>query len=255
MMDELKFRQKVYANPELIDPELLAMAAENPALQAIVDEARGIDARLAGDLAAIPVPANLAARLKEIPDQGGNPALESAANDGFFQYYALAACLVMAIGISLATNLRPEPSADNLQFGSVVLNHLYIETNEIAGIADGTTTEVIPQASANLVMANADSQLAQSQDLNRHPIYYAQPCPISPNEFDSAHLMVRGSKGTVNVIVTNNSPVETEFGIADERFQGLVIPAGSGNIVVIGEKDENLAELKGLLAATVGWSI
>ncbi|MEQ8952637.1 MAG: DUF3379 family protein, partial [Gammaproteobacteria bacterium] len=149
-MDKLKFRQKVYANPELIAPELIDMAAGDPGLQAIVDEARQFNARLGQDLNAVAVPDLLDTRLKNIPLQSGTAA---ATNDGAFQYFALAACLVMAIGIAMATNLRPTPSAGNLQFGEVVLNHLYIEVREMGEIAAGTMTTPVPSPSTRLVMA------------------------------------------------------------------------------------------------------
>ena len=252
IMDERLFREKVYANPDVTDPELLAVARENPALQAILDDALSLHSMIGDCLAGPAVPGSLLQRLQSIPDQDspGRPA-----NDGFFPYYALAACLVMAVGISLATNLRPQPSAADMEFGQLMLSHLYIETSQMGAIAGGVTTAAISQPSTNLVMANADSTLQDSSALQLHPILFAEPCPIQPNSFDSAHLMMRGSKGAINIIVTNSSPVETEFGIADERFQGVVIPSSQGNIVVIGEKDENLGEFKGIFTASVDWQI
>lgn len=60
--------------------------------------------------------------------------------------------------------------------------------------------------------------------------------------------MLQGEQGPVSVIVINNSPVQVEYQIRDERFQGLVVPASEGNMILVGEQGENLEQLKQMVA-------
>jgi len=67
--------------------------------------------------------------------------------------------------------------------------------------------------------------------------------------------MLQGSTGAINVIVINNSPVTNEFSIKDDRFSGIVIPMGDGNLILIGEKNENLDQYKSMFSQNIEWVI
>jgi hypothetical protein len=75
--------------------------------------------------------------------------------------------------------------------------------------------------------------------------------------FQSAHLIFEGTQGAVNVIVIviNNRPVSIEYSFHDERFNGIVVPMGEGNMVLVGENNEDLEQYKTLFADNIDWVI
>jgi len=59
----------------------------------------------------------------------------------------------------------------------------------------------------------------------------------------------------VSVIVINNSPVSVEYSFHDDRFNGIVVPMGEGNMVLVGERNEDLEQYKTLFADSIDWVI
>ena len=82
----------------------------------------------------------------------------------------------------------------------------------------------------------------------------AKPCEILP-AYESAHLVLQGSQGAISVIVINNSPVDVEFSIRDDRFEGIVLPMEQGNMILVGEKNEDLSQYASLFSENVEWAI
>jgi hypothetical protein len=73
--------------------------------------------------------------------------------------------------------------------------------------------------------------------------------------YQSAHLIFEGIQGAVSVIVINNSPVSVEYSFHDDRFNGIVVPMGEGNMVLVGERNEDLEQYKTLFADNIDWVI
>ena len=67
--------------------------------------------------------------------------------------------------------------------------------------------------------------------------------------------LLKGEQGPVSVIVINNSPVQVEHLIRDQRFNGLVVPANEGNMILAGEQGEILEQLKQMVADSMEWVI
>ena len=57
------------------------------------------------------------------------------------------------------------------------------------------------------------------------------------------------------MFVIQNSPVNNEFQIRDERFDGLVVPMEQGNLVLVGEDGEDLEQAKNLFTDNLEWVI
>ena len=55
--------------------------------------------------------------------------------------------------------------------------------------------------------------------------------------------------------VINNSPVSGEYSFHDDRFNGIVVPMGEGNMVLVGERNEDLEQYKTLFADNIDWVI
>lgn len=249
-MNEIEFRQRVYANPKELDQETLDAASDNPAYKKILEQTRELELGLESILNNAAVPAGLKEKLIAIPasaDNSGKVSNINSAKQSFFQYYALAASLVLAVGVTFSLNVNSQLSSSDLAFGDDVLAHLYDDAEEIDDINSGLIDGIVAMSAVHESMANTGTQFVSNESLQSLTIRSAKPCVILP-AFDSAHLLVDGIQGAVSIIVINNSPVSAEYSIRDDRFSGIVIPMGDGNIILVGEKNENLAPYKALFS-------
>ena len=137
---------------------------------------------------------------------------------------------------------------------SDLLAHLYGEIEEINDIKNGQVYVALNMDDVNDSMANAGTRLLSAKDSQPFDVRSAKPCEIIP-AFQSAHLLIEGSQGAVSVIVVNNSPVENDFVIRDDRFNGIVIPMGEGNLILVGEQKEDLNQYKSMFAENIEWLI
>ena len=254
-MDELEFRRRLYADPADPDRELLDAAAANPALQAILEDTQTLERDLRGTLTAVAAPTALEQRLRHLPDhdiaEGGGGVRRSTRA---LQYYAMAACLVLAVGLLFGLNRGSAPVASELVMGQNVIRHLYHEEAELDAIAAGNLDTTFTLPTVNSVMANAGTALDGASFLENMPVRYANPCLVLPGH-QSAHLILQTADGPLNVIVIDNTPVQQEFTIRDERFRGTVIPMERGNLILIGEADGNVEDYRELFTSNVEWVI
>ena len=214
-MDELEFQKRVYANPEEVDQEVLDAARDNPAYQKILDQARELNAAVTSLVNNISVPSGLADKLGAIPadDEAATKiASKPAANSNFFQYYAIAASLILALGVTFSIIYNNEPAVSDLAFGDDILRHLYYEAAEIESMQS-----VIALSTVTAVMASAGSQLVANELLQGLSVVMAKPCVILA-AYQSTHLVLEGAQGAVNVIVINNG--HRDFVYAS-RFKAL----------------------------------
>lgn len=265
MMNELEFQEKVLANPDTLDPDVLEAIRENPALATLLAELQSWTSQVDATLRGIEAPANLQAKLLSIPEaafESSEPdsiaeqpaevvSLDSRRSAGTAQYYAIAASLLLAFGIGFSTLFSSNPSESDLAFGNEVLAHLYHDGETFDSLeTDGQLGFQL----VNSVMAPTGNVLLDETLLSRTVIKMAKPCFIIPS-YESAHLVMKGSKGAVSLFVVNNSPVEAEFEIHDDRFDGVVIPSDQGNIILVGEHLEDLDRYKALFSGAMEWSI
>jgi len=264
-MDELDFRKRVYANPRDIDQDVLEAARANPEYQKIVNETLEFEDSLYSTMAGAETPEGLMSELLAIPekdeqDAGANPQSSSnvspfpARKQSFFQYYAAAASLLLVVGIVFSVSFNRGPSSANIVFGDNLLDHLHHDIEEIDDITNGDSYAVLALDEVNISMANAGTRLVSYDNSAPLEVRSAKPCEILP-AYESAHLVLEGSHGAVSVIVINNSPVDVEFSISDSRFQGIVLPMEQGNMILVGEKNEDLNQYAAMFSENVEWLI
>jgi Protein of unknown function (DUF3379) len=264
-MDELEFRKRVYANPRDLDEQLLEAARANPVYQKILDETLAFEDSLGSLLADSETPQGLQAQLLSIPEQGepdyetakaasSNVSPIRARKQNFFQYYAVAASLALAVGIVFSISFNGGPSSADIVFGDDLLAHLHHDIEEIDDITNGVAYTALDLNEINTSMANAGTRLVSFDNTSEFAVRSAKPCEILP-AYQSAHLVLEGSAGAVSVIVINNSPVDFEFSIRDDRFTGIVLPMEKGNMILVGERNENLEQYASMFSQSVEWVI
>lgn len=263
-MNENDFRKRVYINPPAADQEILDSAASNPDLQIILDQTQKMDEDMRGIMNAVEIPAGLKEKLLAIPEAEQATSTSSdtlkaladkpAANSSFFQYFAIAASLMLAVGVTFSLTYKSGPSPADIAFGNEVIEHLYMESTEIAAINSGLALDSVGMPMIINAMTGVGTQLVSNSFITTTPVRFAKPCIIIP-AYDSAHLMIEGSQGAVSVFVINNSPVSIEYKINDDRFNGIVVPMGNGNMILVGEADEDLGRYKDLFSENIEWVI
>ncbi|MFT4815444.1 MAG: hypothetical protein ACI80L_002286 [Pseudohongiellaceae bacterium] len=264
-MDELEFRKRVYANPRDLDDDILEAARANPELQKIADETLAFEDSLVPLIESTEAPEGLLTQLLSIPEKdelasetaastSSNVSPIRARKQSFFQYYAVAASLVLAVGILFSFSVNGGPSSADIVFGNELLAHLHHDIEEIDDITNGETYEILDLDEVNFSMANAGTRLVSYGPAQEFEVRSAKPCEILP-AYQSAHLVLEGSHGAVSVIVINNSPVDVEFNIRDDRFNGIVVPMEQGNMILVGEKNEDLNQFASMFSGNVEWVI
>ncbi|MFM1896627.1 MAG: hypothetical protein RLZZ385_1701 [Pseudomonadota bacterium] len=249
-MNKADFLSRVFANPDDDGADLLESAKHDPRRQQILREVREFDTLLRTALRDVPLPESLNERLKSAVLGDTSiltpriPAWRSR------RHWALAASVVLAVSIGFSSLLNPAsgPSAEELAFGEEVLAHVYQELAQYDNPGN-VNFQVV-----NQVMASAGSQLLDNAATRDLPISFAKPCYIFGQQ-PSAHLVIRGENGLINVIVINNSPVSQTFTVNDEQFTGTVMPLESGNLILVGDQQEGLDTYLRLLSDNVEWVI
>lgn len=263
-MDEIEFRKRVYANPQSPEQELLDAARENPEYQKILDQTQELDIEVTKLVTSVTEPAGLKEKLLSLSSDSSSDSDTSpealmsreAANSSYFQYYAVAATFLLAIGVTFSLMFNSGSITQDVALSEEVLEHLYIDSDEINAFSRGEAQSFAALNVANVseVLAGAGTQLVSNDFMNSMPVRVAKPCEIIP-AYKSAHLIMEGSQGAVSVFVINNSPVNVEYTFRDDRFSGLVVPMGEGNMILVGEENEDLDQYRELFSDNVDWVI
>ena len=258
-MDNSEFESRAFANPDDRDQDFLDALQDDPQRQQLLDEVQSFNERLTRITSGISAPGDLAERLKAVASEDGSPIPVSdnkvvslpARRRQPMRALAIAAALVLAVGLSYTSLFGGnQPSAQELEFGQQVVNHVYMELEEIDSRPGASFQQT------NQVFGTVGGSITSPQAMNTLGVSLAKPCVIIPQN-SSAHLVVDGSVGVVNIIVVNNSPVREQFSFSDDRdrFEAVVIPMENGNLILVGEKNETFAQVRRELDDNVSWVI
>jgi len=250
-MDNLEFETRAFADPEDSRQDLLDALSGNPDRQQLLEEVRAFNERLSRIAGSITPPSHLAERLRSVAaelheEPTGTVHRLPARRWQPMRLTAMAAALVVALGLTYSSLFGSnQPSAAELAFGQQVVNHIYLELAEIEASGSVSLQQV------NQAVSRLGGSMANSQEMG---ISFARPCAILP-QTNSAHLVIDGRLGAVNVIIIENSPVRREFNFSDERFEAVVMPLERGNLILVGEKNERLEDYQRVLDESLVWSI
>ena len=169
---------------------------------------------------AVPVPDGLAARVL-MPSEWQRPRRFPRAFVG-----AMAAGL-LAVAVLVGLELVPQPA-----LASAVIEHVYHEPDLLLPGTDAVDPQRLRDVLAR-VGGRLDGEVGR--------ITHAGLCPVRGEL--AAHLVVAGEHGPVAVLVMPAAAVTRAEHVADEWFQGEIVPLAHGSVAVIGEHGENLGEL------------
>ena len=245
-MNEQQFLERAHANPHDDSPEFLAAATENAQRQQLLDDLKRFDGALKAGLASAQPPTSLRQALLDIPAGSVHPDTSvAAANDSFWRRnFRYVAGLVIALGI---VGIYNQGEANPLE--EMVFSHIY---SEMDFLEDDTPVSL---DNVNFIMAAlVGNEFQSSPDMQNLQINVTKDCYVDfINGLQAVHIVMQGEVGPVTVMVIPNTPVASEFAIADGRFEGVISPTPGGNLVVVGEKSESIQQYSSLLAANINW--
>ncbi len=237
--NELEFRKRAYANPYDCSEDFVAALESNPEYRHFVDDLLNFDRKLQDSIDDIPVPDGLAERIilrQSLKQYQRNKPLRA-----IFSTFAIAASVVLVIGLA-ATQW---PSRNHANFDAEIFAHI---SNEPVSFANAMTVNA---PLVNQLMASFGGQLNDESNFDSMQIQYVRICEVDAHI--GMHMVITGSKGSVSIFMLPNPPVRAKYNISNQRFDGIVAPRKSGNLVVVGEKDETIDMYKNLIASNFTW--
>lgn len=167
----------------------------------------------------------------------------SAANDSVFRrLLPVAACLVVALGIAFwSTDKRHALLEDE------IFSHMYLE-----GQLDNANATSIPMNAVNARMEQwMGAHLELSEAVEDLEVTFAKDCWVAQQV--AFHLIMKGETGAVTVMMIPSQDKDREFNISDATHNGLVTPTDGGYLVIVGNKQEPIAEYRNLLSSKLEW--
>jgi hypothetical protein len=191
----------------------------------------------------------LLARALRIDVPEAMPATGARRSPPMLRWAALAAGLLMAVGLSvrMLQNIGYIGTGD---LGHDVVAHIHHEPSAVR-IPVVPPEAAVPQAELETVLREAGANLGPMRPMVR----YAKLCPFRGEMV--AHFVVQGASGPVTVLLLPDEEVERPLPVDEDGFIGTIVslPIG-GSIAVVGEQGEaRLDEIQREVAAAVRWRL
>lgn len=224
MMTCLEFRRRAGAEPGASDPELEAHRHECAACARYQDELRAMDDTIRRALRIQPPPREAAPAPRAAPPRR--------------RMFAIAASLVagIAVGILLLT-VAPRISVAREVFG-----HVTAEAAE-------TLKPAVPLSAA------AVAAVLGPEGVRLNPgagdVSFAARCTFDGRVVP--HLVVRTPGGPVTVLLLRHREIGKPMRLAEQGFEGVVLPAPKGSIAVVGQGVADLDAVAARVFDAVDW--
>lgn len=235
-----EFKQAIAADPSVLPEGAAGHAAACASCAAFRADMRALDTGIAKALM-IEVPE---LRLPELPpiEDDNVHSLPYRRKSRTSAWIAIAASLALAaiIGTQMVGNRVP----GEYSLAEEVLAHLDHEPRALR-----VTDVAVPDDR----LAKVVNPSIGSMDRNVGLITYAASCVI--NGKTVPHLVMQGEKGPITLLLMPDEMVEGASTLEGESVTGVILPVGDGSIAIIGERDENIAEIEQKVIDSVEWSI
>jgi len=230
-MDCLEFRRALYHAPEEPSEDFLAHRAGCAECAAEASRVQVLEAELRRVME-VPVPDGLAARIVFQHTRGARRqvSLRLAWTAGILLTAGTAGLLGYLYG------LDREPALPDAV--------LAVVTRDLTPL---TRTATVAPPLVGTTLAGIGARLQGELS----PIFHAKKCNIRGE--DGVHLVLQGERGRVTVFLLPNEPTNNRLTIDSGRFNGLIVPADRGSVVVLGEPGEPLDRALERVHAHIAW--
>jgi hypothetical protein len=83
-------------------------------------------------------------------------------------------------------------------------------------------------------------------------ITYAESCSI--NGRTVPHLVIQGARGPITILLMPEEPLAEATTLDGVNIKGIILPVGNGSIAIIGDREEQLDQVKENVLDSVMWS-
>ncbi len=152
------------------------------------------------------------------------------------------AASVAVVAVLGARFLGSDPSYPSL--AAEVVAHLDHEPYALE-----VTDEAVPEQRLTSVVHRSGAEVDAGVGL----VTYAQSCII--NGKTVPHLVIQGKLGPITLLLMPDEKVDGAQSLAGENVNGVILPVGDGSIAIIGEREENLDDVRERVVDSVTFSI
>ena len=153
---------------------------------------------------------------------------------------AVAGLLIAIAAVTLSIILDPLDRR-NVALAESVINHIKDEAHHLREAGPAGAEEV------RRVFRRFGAEL--EGDIGR--VNFAAMCLMRKKT--GVHLVIPGRSGPITVFYMPDEMTETPIEVADDRFQGLIVPTEWGSVAVVGERGEPLEGVARRLVRAVYW--
>ncbi|AWB67128.1 hypothetical protein C2869_12090 [Saccharobesus litoralis] len=238
-MDDLEFRRQVIADPKAIDEDLQQSIDADPAKQQLQQDMLNLDDKISKAMH-VSVPDGLEQRL--ILKQ----SIESyKQQERHKQRWSLSIAASVAFAAALGVSAWIYQPVNTSEVGLYALEHLHHELSYSSAVDENVSLE---QLNAKLASFGGKLNNAISH------VSYANYCNL--NGLKSLHLVMQGEHGQVTVFVLPKSnELSGWHDFSDDRFSGTAHRFKEADMIVIGEKNENIQSFSHQLSNNISWAI
>lgn len=248
-MDCERYRESILADPSGRFEGGGAHAAGCAGCREFASEVRALDERIARALE-IGTPALKVPALPLLTAGGASaerrartaPRVLSAPG-----WVGLAAGIVIAVMVAWSSLGTDERSPPYPPIAGQVLAHMDHEAS-----SRRVTTVAVSDERLDEVFASRVSAF----DAGPRIVSYAMPCVINGNV--TPHLVVQGRTGPITLILMPEESIDAAIPLEGEHVHGVILPAGSGSVAVIGQREDQQPEIEAVaerVTDSVRWTI
>jgi Protein of unknown function (DUF3379) len=241
-----EYREAITADPSESFEGGAGHAATCEPCTAFKNEVRRADERIARALA-ISVPE---LRLPELPELRGDPSSkvtvlpDRRSRSSLPGWLGLAAVLAAAavLGVRMLGPESPSPT-----LAAQVIAHMDYEE---------ASRQVTTVAVSDQTLKSAIDADVSQMDPNLGLISYARTCEI--NGHTVPHLVVQGKTGPITLILLPDETIGDPIPLSGDRVHGVILPVGPGSVAIIGQRDDQMAEVGAIgqrVVDSVKWSL
>lgn len=236
-MDDLEFRRRIYSNPNDLDNEVTDYIADNESQKRFVNDVQSLDLKLKKALE-VDVPDSLADRLilRQTLESHKQQTRKSRI------HLSLAASVAFAVGLTI--NMVSFSNAEQ-GIGEHALAHVYHEL-KYTDVADSS----IQLTAVNAKLASFGGNFAS--DIGK--VVYSNFCSFNGQK--SLHMVVQSDQGPITVfIMPTSSQFDYESEFSDDRFKGETMEFGNRQVIIVGDKEKSLSDMKLAIEHNLNWEV
>lgn len=238
-MNCLQFRRFLLGDPYAADADVAVHRRECKECERFADNVTAFDKKLL-DAMQVPVPEDLATRVKL-----RQVIVEEHKRRVRPWQWALAASIFVSVSVGALFGLQVYATNRYVaQLQASVIDHVNSEPDFVS------VQGKVPADKFARVMAAFGAEVV-SKDIEPL-IVHAYVCVMQNRPI--AHIFA-GKGGRVTVLYITGERIVDEITIRDDSHQGVLIPAGTGNLAVIAPKGEPIEPLVEKLKRSVRWNI